>query len=108
MQKKLHVKKDDTVMVIAGKDKGKTGKVIQTEPNNDKVLVEGINILTKHIRPRRENQQSGIFKQEGSIHVSNVLLYCPKCKKGVRAGKKELTDGSKVRICSKCGETFDK
>ncbi|NMA49863.1 MAG: 50S ribosomal protein L24, partial [Tissierellia bacterium] len=51
---------------------------------------------------------SGIFKQEGSIHVSNVLLYCPKCKKGVRTGKKELTDGSKVRICSKCGETFDK
>lgn len=108
MQKKLHVKKDDTVMIISGKDKGKTGKVIQTEPKNDKVLVEGVNILTKHMKPKKENQQSGIFKQEGTIHASNVLLYCPKCKKGVRTGKKVLKDGSKVRACSKCGETFDK
>ncbi len=108
MQKKLHVKKDDTVIVISGKDKGKTGKVVQTLPKKDRVIVEGINTITKHVKQTRENQQSGIYKQEGTIHASNVLLYCPKCKTGVRTSKKVLADNTKVRICSKCGETFDK
>lgn len=108
MQKKLHVKKDDTVMVIAGKDKGKTGKVLQTLPKKDRVVVEGANIITKHTKQTKENQQSGIFKNEGPIHASNVLIYCPKCKKGVRTNVKILADNTKVRTCSKCGETFDK
>ena len=108
MKKKMHVKKDDMVMVNSGKYKGETGKVLAVYPNEGRVIVEGINMMTKHMKPSQKVQQGGIVKQEGKIHVSNVLLYCDKCKKGVRTGKKFLEDGSKVRFCKKCGETFNK
>ncbi len=107
----MHVKKDDTVIVISGaksKDKNKKGKVLQVLTKNDRIIVEGVNMRKKHMKATNEMQQAGIIDQEGSIHVSNVLLFCPKCNKGVRTGNKVLTDGSKVRFCRKCGETFSK
>jgi len=105
---KMHVKKGDTVELISGKDKGKRGKVLTAFPKDNRVIVEGVNMLTKHVKPTRELQQGGIIHQEGPVHVSNVLLYCPKCKRGRRAGKKILKDGTKVRFCKACGETLDK
>lgn len=103
----MHVKKDDVVVVIAGKDKGKKGKVIESIPKEGKVRVENINVVTKHQKPRQQMQQGGITKIEAALQASNVLLYCPKCDKGVRTGTKILTDGEKVRVCKKCNETFN-
>lgn len=105
---KMHVKKGDMVELITGKDKGKRGKVLTAFPKNNRVIVEGINMLTKHVKPSHEMQQGGIIRQEGPVHVSNVLIYCPKCKRGRRVGKKVLKDGTKVRVCKSCGETLDK
>jgi large subunit ribosomal protein L24 len=105
---KMHVKKGDTVEIISGKDKGKKGKVLTALPKKGRVIVEGVNMLTKHVKPTRQMQQGGIIHREGPIHVSNVLLYCPKCKAGKRAGRKILKDGTKVRYCKSCGETLDK
>lgn len=107
----MHVKKDDIVEIISGaksKDKNKKGKIIKVLLKSERVIVEGINMRKKHMKATNEMQQAGIIDQEGSIHVSNVLLYCEKCKKGVRTGSKILADGSKVRFCRKCGETFNK
>lgn len=103
----MHIKKDDIVMVISGKDKGKQGKVIQAYPKEGKVLVENVNMVTKHQKPTQQMQQGGIVKQEGNLEASNVLLYCPTCDKGVRTGHKVLSDGKKVRYCKKCNETFN-
>lgn len=108
MGNKVHVKKDDIVMVNSGKSKGEKGKVLAVFPKENRVLVEGVNMITKHMKPSQKIQQGGIIKQEGKIHGSNVLLYCENCKKGVRIGKKILDDGTKVRYCKKCGETFNK
>ena len=103
----MHVKKDDTVVVISGKDKGKKGKVIQVFPKESKILVENINMVTKHQKPTQQMQQGGIMRQEGKLDASKVMLFCSKCDKGVRTGDKFLTDGKKVRYCKKCEETFD-
>ncbi|MFZ7132961.1 MAG: 50S ribosomal protein L24 [Eubacteriales bacterium] len=108
MGNKVHVKKDDIVMVNAGKSKGTKGKVLAVFPKENRVIVEGVNMVTKHMKPTQKVQQGGIIKQEGKIHASNVLLYCNTCKKGVRVGKKVLQDGTKVKYCKKCGETFNK
>jgi len=102
----MHIKKDDIVMVISGKDKGKKGKVIQSYPREAKVLVENVNMVTKHQKPTQQMQQGGITQQEGKLEASNVLIYCAKCEKGVRTGHKFLNDGKKVRYCKKCNETF--
>lgn len=102
----MHVKKGDTVVVISGKDKGKKGKVLAAMPKTNRVIVEGVNMLTKHKKPNPQLQQGGIIHQEGSIHVSNVMLYCNKDKTGVRVGHKILENGEKVRVCKKCGETL--
>lgn len=104
---KNHVKKGDTVAVMAGKDKAKTGKVVKLVPKKDGVLVEGINVVKKHVRARG-NQPGGIVEQEAPIHISNVQLYCAKCSKGVRTKVQALEDGKKLRVCVKCGESFDK
>lgn len=101
---KVHVRRDDTVVVISGKDKGKTGKVLKVYPTTSKVLVEGAHIVTKHVKPSRENMQGGIVKQEAPMKSSKVMLYCTKCKSATRISKKLLEDGTKVRICKKCGE----
>ncbi|MBU5591753.1 50S ribosomal protein L24 [Clostridium sp. MSJ-4] len=103
---KVHVRKNDTVMVISGKDKGKTGEVIAVMPKNGKVLVRGVNIVSKHKKPSRENMQGGIIKEEAPIYSSKVMLYCTKCKAVTRISHKVLEDGTKVRVCKKCEETF--
>ena len=105
--KRMHVKKNDTVVVISGKDKGKHGKVLAAMPNQGKVLIEGVNMQTKHVRPRSAKQQGGRIEQEGTIYASKVMLYCSKCKKATRIGYKFLDNGDKVRACKKCGEIFD-
>lgn len=105
---KIHVKKGDSVVVISGKDKGKKGKVLVALPKEKKVIVEGINMSTKHKKPSKTVQQGGIVHQESPVFSSKVMLWCDKCKKGVRVGHKLLDDKTKVRYCRDCGDTFDK
>ena len=104
----MQIKSGDKVVVIAGKDKGKTGKVMRTIPKTNKVVVENINMVTKHNKPMGPTQPGGIVKFEGAIDVSKVMYYCEEDKQGVRIGHKMLEDGTKVRVCAKCGEVFDK
>ena len=104
MLAKVHVRREDTVMVISGKDKGKTGEVLAVLPKTGKVLVKDVNIVTKHVKPNRENMQGGIVKKEAPIYSSKVMLYCTKCNSVTKISKKLLEDGTKVRVCKKCGE----
>ena len=103
---KLHVRKNDTVVVVSGKDKGKTGEVLKVSPKTGKVIVNGVNIVKKHQKPTRANAQGGIIEREGAIFSSKVMLYCTKCKNATRISNKILEDGTKVRSCKKCGETL--
>ena len=98
----MKIKKDDKVVVLSGKDKGKQGKVIKADPQAMKLIVEGVNIATKHQKPRKQGEEGGIFKVETPIYASKVQLVCPKCGKATRVGHK-LADGKKVRVCKKCG-----
>ena len=98
----MKIKKDDKVIVIIGKDKGTTGKVLSADPKANKVIVEGVNVATKHQKPRKQGQDGGIIKVETPIYVNKVQLVCPKCEKGVRVGYK-FVDDKKVRVCRKCG-----
>ena len=104
----LHVRKDDTVVILSGKDKGKKGKVLEVSPTEKKVIVEGCNMVTKHVKPRRMGEPGGIVKAEGALYASKVMVVCPKCGKPTRQAHKFLEDGSKVRVCKNadCGETF--
>lgn len=104
---KLKIKKGDNVLVIAGKDKGKTGKVIETSAQNGKVLVENVNIVTKHKKPRSAKEKGGIVKQPAPIEVSNLMVVCPTCGKATRVAKKSI-EGVNARICKKCGAGLDK
>ena len=99
---KMSIKKDDLVVVLSGKDKGKQGKVLSADPKAMKVVVEGVNVATKHQKPMKQGQDGGIIKVETPIYVSKVQLVCPKCGKGTRVGHK-IADGKKVRVCKKCG-----
>ena len=103
---KLHVKTNDNVMIISGKDKGKSGKVLEVSPKEGKVIVEGCNIVTKHVKPRAMGQQGGIVKAEAPLYACKVMTICPKCGKPTRVGKKVNEDGTKERVCKKCGVTF--
>ena len=103
---KLHVKKGDTVVILSGKDNGKQGKVLEVSPKEQKVIVEGCNMVTKHVKPRRACENGGIVKAEGALYASKVMLVCPKCGKPTRLAHKILADGTKERLCKKCGETF--
>lgn len=105
--KKMHVKRGDTVKVIAGKDKGMEGKVIVAIPSKNKVIVEGVAMVKKHQKARAQGQESGIINMEAPIDASNVMRVCPSCKKATRTGIKVLEDGSKVRYCKKCNESFN-
>ncbi len=99
----VFLKKDDVVMVIKGKDKGKTGKILKVIPEKKRAIVEKVNFVKEFIRPdRSKNIQGGIMEREASIQVSNLMLYCSECGQGVRVRKKMLEDGGKIRICSKC------
>jgi large subunit ribosomal protein L24 len=108
---KVHVKKGDSVYVLNGKDGGKKGKVLSVipaaDPSNNKVLVEGVNIVTKHVKPRQGMQQGGLIHQESPINASKVMLICAKCNKPTKVGHKVLDNGAKARFCKKCGETID-
>ncbi len=105
---KLHVKKDDLVMVIAGKEKGKTGKVLRVLPEKGRVLVENLNVVKRHTRPSQQNSQGGILEKEAPLAISNVQLVCSGCNKPARTGTRTLEDGSKARFCKKCNEIIDK
>ena len=100
----VHVKRDDEVIVISGDDKGSRGKVIAVSPKEGKLLVGGVNIVSKHVKPRRRGEPGGIIKTEGAIYACKVQLYCSKCNKGARIRNKKSGDGKSVRICAKCGE----
>ena len=102
---KMNVKKGDLVEVIAGKDRGVRAKVLRAMPEEGKVLVEGVAMVKKAIRPNQNNQEGGIISQEAPINVSNVELVCPTCGKATRVGH-EMNDGKKVRVCKKCGAQF--
>ena len=101
---KVHVRSGDTVVVLSGKDKGKQGKVLQVSPKEGKVIVEGLNVVTKHVKPRRQGEQGGIVEAEAAMYASKVQLVCPKCGKATRIAHKILDDGSKVRVCKSCEE----
>lgn len=104
---KLHVKKDDNVIVITGKDKGKKGRIIAAYPRENRVLVEGVNMVKRHTRPNPQNQQGGIIEREAPIHVSNVMHIDPKSGKPTRIGTKVLDNGKKVRIAKRSGQEID-
>ena len=99
---KLHIKKDDTVVVLSGNSKGTRGKVIAASPEEGKVIVEGANVVSKHTKARRQGEKSQIVKTESAMYACKVQLVCPKCDKGVRVAHK-IVDGKKVRVCTKCG-----
>ena len=100
---KLHVKRDDTVIVISGDDKGVKGKVIAVSPDERKVIVEGANVQTKHVKPRRQGETGGIVKVEGAMYADKVALFCSNCNAGVRT-KTVVKNDKKVRVCAKCGK----
>ena len=106
--KKLHVKKDDMVMIIAGKEKGKSGKVLRTFPEKGRITVENLNVVKRHSRPGRGNKEGGIVEKEAALDASNVLLLCKACSKPTRTGMRILEDGTKTRFCKKCNEIVDK
>lgn len=105
--KKMHIKKDDTVVVISGVDKNKKGKVLEVIPSEGKVIVEGVAIATKHTKPRRQGETGGIVKQEAAIDASKVMHVCSKCGKATRIARKVLENGKRVRVCKHCNETFN-
>ena len=107
MQTKCHLKKNDKVNVIAGKDKGKIGKVIRVNGKKERVLVENINIVKKHSRPSAQNKQGGIIESEAPIHLSNVALLCNKCMAPARVKMQVLEEGKKTRVCRKYNEIMD-
>ena len=108
MQKyKTHIKSDDKVKVIAGKDNGKIGKVLKVIRKKNRVVVENINVVKRHVKPSPQNRQGGIVEKEAPIHLSNVMLMCNKCLAPIRIKMHNLEDGKKVRICRKCNEIID-
>ena len=107
MEKHYHIKKNDTVMVTVGKDKGKTGKVLRINQKTDRIIVEKVNVIKRHVRPSQKSK-GGIMERESPIAVSNVMVYCEKCSKPVKVGNKTLEDGKKARFCKKCNEVLDK
>jgi large subunit ribosomal protein L24 len=105
---KISIRKNDTVMVIVGKEKGKSGRVLRVIPEKNGAIVEKLNFIKRHARPSRQFRQGGIIQKEAPLAISNLMLVCPKCNKPVRIGKKSLENGKKARICRKCEELLDK
>jgi large subunit ribosomal protein L24 len=103
---KLSLRKNDQVQVMAGREKGKTGRILKVDSKSGRVTVEKINLVKRHTRPTQQNPQGGIVEKELPLHYSNVLLMCPKCNRGVRHGKK-MTEKKKVRVCKRCDETLE-
>ena len=105
---KIHVKKGDTVLVLTGKDKGKSGKIIEAQPKKSRVIIEGINKVKRHAKPTQKNPQGGILTKEAPLHSSNVMVVCPECGKATRIKKVALASGKTVRSCKKCNGMIDK
>ena len=99
----MHIKTNDTVVVLSGRDKGKQGKVMSVAPKDGKAIVEGVSVAKRHKKPRKEGEPGGIIKMETPIYVSKLMRVCPKCDKPTRPAYKFKTDGNKVRVCKKCG-----
>jgi len=102
------IKKNDIVLVVKGKEKGKSGKVLRVLPEKNKAIVEKLNFIKRHARPSQQIRQGGIIQKEAPLPIPNLMLLCQKCNKPVRPGHKVLEDGQKVRVCKKCGDLFDK
>jgi len=100
------VKRNDTVVVITGKDKGKTGKVLKVFPKDKHAIVEGVNFAKKHVRKTKEDQQGGVIKRENPINISNLAVFCKRCSRATKVGNSLLKDGTKSRFCKKCNEVF--
>jgi large subunit ribosomal protein L24 len=103
----VQIRKNDSVMVIGGKERGKTGKVLRVLQDKDAVIVERLNMVKRHTKPRGPQQPGGIVEKEASIHASNIMILCDKCNAPVRIGRKILGDGKKIRICRRCNEALD-
>jgi large subunit ribosomal protein L24 len=107
-KKKFYIRKNDKVMAITGKEKGKIGTVLKIIPEKERAIVEKLNMVKRHTKPGGKSAKGGIVEKESPIHISNLMLVCGKCAEATRIGKKVLEDGSKVRFCKKCGEMLDK
>lgn len=105
---KVKIKKGDTVMVMTGRDRGKSGKVLSLQRDRGTVIIEKLNMIKRHTKPSAKNRQGGILEREAPLALSNVMLYCANCQKPVRVGVKALEDGRRVRLCKKCQEVIDK
>ena len=103
----LTLKKGDIAVVMTGKSKSKSGRILSVLPSKEKVIIEGINIVKRHMKPSKKYSQGGIIEKESPIHISNVMLVCPKCSKSTRIGNTVLDDGKKLRTCKKCKEVID-
>ena len=103
----MKIRKNDTVLVIAGKDRGKKGKVRLAYPKDEKLIIEGVNFIKRHARATRQVRQAGIIEREAPLHISNVMFICDKCHRPTRIGSRFLEDGKKVRFCKACHEVID-
>jgi large subunit ribosomal protein L24 len=103
----VQIRKNDSVMVISGKERGKTGKVLRVNPKEDAVIIERVNVVKRHTKPRGPQQSGGIVEKEASIPASNIMIMCDKCNAPVRMGRRVLADGNKIRVCRRCGEALD-
>lgn len=103
----LRIKKGDTAFVLTGRNKGKSGRVLSVLPAKETVIIEGINMVKKHMKPNKQYTQGGIIEKEAPLHISNVMLICPKCSKPSRIGHAVFDDGKKLRRCKKCSEVID-
>ena len=103
----MQIRKNDSVMVISGKERGKTGKVLRVLPEKDALIIERVNLVKRHSKPRGPQQPGGIVEKEAAIQASNIMIMCDKCNAPVRIGHKRLGDGEKVRICRRCEEPLD-
>jgi len=108
LDRKIYIKKDDKVKIVAGKDKGKIGKILKVNRKKNRVLVENVNIMKRHTKPTGKTKQGGIVEGEAAIQVSNVMVMCNKCVTPTRIKMQRLEDGKKMRVCAKCGEALDK
>ena len=108
MAKSLSIRKGDKVKVIAGKDKGKESRVLKVQPYKERLVVEHVNMVKKAQRPTQRNPKGGLLEIEGTIHASNVMLLCPSCSQPTRIGRRRTDDGSRIRVCKKCGNDIDK
>ena len=103
----MQIRKNDSVIVIGGKERGKTGKVLRVMPDKDAVVIERLNMVKRHTKPRGPQQPGGMVEKEAAIHASNIMILCDKCNAPVRVGHKTLADGKKIRICRRCNEALD-